>query len=132
MNLHVVPEVYTGVSNARTDNVQRGSQYDCARVDDVKHKSVVVTLTRPACTEIPYNCSTLQTSLLYWFTKKASSVKVFLSLFEGSVPCTAEGAVVELLHLGGLSHRPPLYGCVSSSGSVELLCILLTHRRLFS
>ena len=75
------------------------------RVDDVKHKSLVVTLTRP-CTEIPHNSSPLQMSLFYWFTKKASSLKVFLSSFEGSVPCIAESAVVELLHLGGLSHRP--------------------------
>ena len=44
MILHVLPEVYNGISNVRTGNVQRGSWYDCARVDDVKHKSLVVTL----------------------------------------------------------------------------------------
>jgi len=83
MILHLVPEVYNGVSNARTGNVQRGSRYDCARVDDVKHKSIVVTLTRP-CNVILYNCSTLQMSLFYWFTKKTSSLEVVLSSFEGS------------------------------------------------
>ena len=69
MILHVLPEVYNGISNLRTGNVQRGSWNDCARFDDVKHKSVVVTRTRP-CTEILYNCSTLQMSLIIGSPRK--------------------------------------------------------------
>ena len=36
MNLHAVPNVYTGFSNARI-NVKHVSQYDFADVDDIKH-----------------------------------------------------------------------------------------------
>ena len=50
INLHDVPKVYTGFSNAIIDDV---SQYDFANVDGVK-QFLVVMLTSP-CTEILYN-----------------------------------------------------------------------------
>ena len=107
--------------------------YDFARVDDVKHKSLVVKLTR-LWTELPDNCSTLPMSLFYSFTKNASSLEVVLSSFEGSAcPVRRQRRRCRIVALRwAVACTTSARLCVSSSGSGELLFILLTHRRLFS